>query len=126
MAGLIVEGRSARDLDFVLAVCREKVRKGELTLATSSEIADQMAKLRRRNDESNKEIEALKVEIAKLKEEGKAPNDDVDGHNEAADDMIEIELEDGLVIGDSKDVDDSDSKDIEASAKTKKSRKKSE
>lgn len=119
MAGLIVEGRTARDLDFVLAVCREKVRRGDLSLTSSAEYSAKMADLCKRNDEANKEIEMLKAKIAEL--EGDNSNDEVNVPD-ALGDMEEVDIDD-------KYVDDSDSKNLHAvsdSKTSKKSRKKSE
>ena len=107
MAGLIVTGKSPRDLDFVLAVCREKVRRGELTLAPCSEVTAELAELRKRNDEANQVIEVLKAEIAGLRGENENSEDDVNGLDYATDDMENLDT-----LIDDKELETSDTKDI--------------
>lgn len=127
MAGLIVTGKSPRDLDFVLAVCREKVRRGELTLAPCSEVTAELAELRKRNDEANQVIEELKAEIAGLRGENENSEDDVNGHDYATDDMEDIDTlidDKELVTTDTKDIVSDDTKTlVSGTPKSRKSKK---
>ena len=114
MKGIIVTGRTPRDLDFVLAVCREKVRRGDLSLATNAEYENRMAELVRQNENAGKEIEALKARISELEGQTETHSGSTDDAttdtDDALGDIIEVDLD-----RDVKDVEDTDTKDVEMS-----------
>ena len=114
MATIIVEGRTPRDLDFVLAVCREKVRKGELTLTSFSEHEAKMAEMKSLNESANAEIESLKAQLAALK------NDDV------KDVAVDEDLKEIDIDKDDKSTEVTDTKEVKVTdAKTKSTSRKS-
>lgn len=121
--GIIVRG-STQDIDFVQRICRDKVRRGMITITPATgPVLDDVVELRKERDESRRLLKEREVRIAELEGriaelEGPVAGASVISDEETADDKnIDFVVDSQEVYsGDDKNIVVEDSKGISVSS----------